>query len=124
MRKRLEIDLRYRKRRGKRRKAKQFSKVFRVMGVNAAGLKPKIPTFKKVIDNLQPSIFFIEESKFREEGKFKLENFLIFELVRESKDGGGGLAIGCLKDLKPVLARKGNDAIEAMTVNISVKNMS
>ena len=93
------------------------------MGVNAAGLKPKLTTFKKVMNNLKPSIFFIEESKFKEEGKIKLENFLIFELIRESKDGGGGLAIGCTKELKPVLARKGDDEIEALTVDILVQKM-
>ena len=93
------------------------------MGVNAAGLKPKLTTFKRVVNILRPSIFFIEETKFKEEGKIKLENFFTFELIRESKDGGGGLALGCLKELKPVLARKGDDKIEALTVDISVQKM-
>ena len=52
-----------------------------------------------------------------------MENFIILEQLRESKDGGGGLAIGCLKELKPVLARKGTDKIEVMAVDISVKTM-
>ena len=111
------------KRRGKRYKAKEYSKSFRLLGVNAAGLQSKLSTFKKVINNLKPALFFIEESKFKEEGKFKLENFSIFELTRESRDGGGGLAIGCIKELKPVLARKGNDSIEALTIDISLQKM-
>ena len=94
-----------------------------MLGVNAAGLKPKLSTFKKVINTLQPALFFIEETKFKEEGKLKIENFLIFELTRESRDGGGGLAIGCIKQLKPVLARKGNDSIEALTIDISLQKM-
>ena len=57
------------------------------MGVNAAGLRPKLLTFKKVIDELKPSVFFIEESR------FKLENYVIFELVRQSRDQGGGLVL-------------------------------
>ena len=52
-----------------------------------------------------------------------MNNFIIFELVRESKDGGGGLALGCVKELRPVLARKGNDNSEAMSVDISVNKM-
>lgn len=52
-----------------------------------------------------------------------MNNFIIFELVRESRDGGGGLAIGCKSELKPVLVRKGNDEIEALTVDIKVENM-
>ena len=68
-------------------------------------------------------MFFVEESKFKEEGKFKLDNFIVFELVRESRDGGGGLVLGCAKELKPVLARKGNDEIEALSVDIVVQKM-
>ena len=79
-------------------------------------------TFRKVISELKPSVFFIEESKYKEEGKLKLENYIIFELVRENRDGGG-LALGCVKELKPVLVRKGNDDIEAMSINIFFKSM-
>lgn len=46
-----------------------------------------------MVKDLQPSVFFIEETKFKEEGKFKIDNFVIFELVRDSKEGGG-LALG------------------------------
>ena len=80
-------------------------------------------TFKKVVDSLNPSIAFIEETKYKEEGKLKLDNYIIFELVRESGDGGGGLAIACTEDLKPVMTRKGNDEAEALTVEISVEKM-
>ena len=45
------------------------------------------------------------------------EDFVIFELVRQNK-GGGGLALGCTKDLKPTLIREGNDEIEALSINI------
>ena len=56
-------------RRGKNNKNKKVLKSFRVMGVNAAGLKPKLSTFQKVLEGLKPSLFFIEESKYKEEGK-------------------------------------------------------
>ena len=86
-------------------------------------MQSKLSTFKKIISDLQPALFFIEESKFRDEGRLKIENFLVFELTRASRDGGGGLAIGCIKELKPVLARKGNDTIEALTIDISLQKM-
>ena len=60
---------------------------------------------------------------FKEEGKLNIENFQIFELTRDSKDGGGGLAIGCVKELKPVLVRKGNDNVETMTIDIVLQKM-
>ena len=35
----------------------------------------------------------------------------------------GGLALGCLKDLQPAWVREGNDQVEALSVDIFVKNM-
>ena len=46
-------------------------------------------TFKKVIDELSPAVFFIEETKFKDEGKIKLEKYHIFERIRKNRDGGG-----------------------------------
>ena len=88
-------------RRGKRKSAKAFSKSLTLVGVNAAGLRSKLTTFKKVVTELKPSVFFIEETKHKEAGKLTLENYVIFELIRKSKDGGG-LELGCVKDLQPV----------------------
>ena len=96
----------------------------RLLGVNAAELNSKLFTFKKIISELQPSIFFVEETKYKVPGKLKIENFFIFERVRETKDGGGGLALGVAKDLKPVWVREGNDSVEALSVEITVKNMN
>ena len=92
------------------------------MGVNSAGLSSKLTTFRKVISELKPSVFFIQETKFKTEGKLKLENYTIFELVRKSKDGGG-LAIGCENHLKPAWVREGNDDVEALSVDIFLNGM-
>ena len=45
-----------------------------------------------------------------------------YELLRNNK-GGGGLALGIIKELKPVWVREGNDEVEAITVQISVQTM-
>ena len=68
------------------------------MGVNATRLRPKLMTFKKVVSELSPSVFFLEETKFKEVGKLKMSNYVIFEKVRGERDGGG-LAIGCIPEL-------------------------
>ena len=92
--------------------------------MNAAGLKSKLSSFKKVIHDLQPSVFFIEETKYKEAGKLKIgDEFLIYELVRKSENGGGGLALGCLKDLNPCWVSEGNDQVEALSVNIFLKDI-
>ena len=53
----------------------------------------------------------------------KLGNkFIVYELLRKSKNGGG-LALGCAKDLQPVWVRERNDLVEALSVDIFPKNM-
>ena len=111
-----------RTRRGKRKTSKHVSKNLRFLGVNAAGLKSKLLTFKKVLFELQPSVFFIEETKFKNSGKIKIDNYDIFELIRTNREGGG-LALGCLKSLNPVWVREGNDMVEAISVDIFIKNL-
>ena len=86
------------------------------------GLKSKLFTFKKILKELKPSAFMVEETKYKEEGKLKIENYSIFELVRENREGVG-IAFGCIDELKPILFRKGNDDTEALSVEIFVKAM-
>ena len=94
-----------------------------MMGVNAAGLRSKFLTFKKVLNDLKPSVFFVEETKLKEAGRIKLDNYIIFEKVRKTKINGGGLAIGCVRDLNPALVREGDDDVEALSVDIFVRKM-
>ena len=70
-----------------------------------------------------PAVFVLEETKYKDVGKIKIPNYDIFELVRESRDGGGGLALGCLKELQAVWVREGNDQVEALSVEIFLRNM-
>ena len=111
-------------RRAKRNKNKKTKKFLRFLGVNANGLKPRLMTFKKVLSELEPSVFFVEETKYKEEDQLKIDKYVIFELTRDSKDGGGGLAMGVIRELNPILVRKGNDEVEAISVNIFVRSMS
>ena len=94
----------------------------RFLGVNAAGLQSKLLSFKKVLSELQPSVFFVEETKSKHVGRIRLENYLIFEKIRQNRSGGG-IALGCIKDLNPVLVREGEGDIETLSVEITVKNM-
>ena len=101
-------------RRGKRNSSKSFVKTLRFLGINSAGLKPKLMTFKKVLSELEPSVFMIEETKYNETGKLKLDDYIIFEVVRENKNAGGGLALGCSKDLSPAWVSEGENGVEAV----------
>ena len=110
--------------RGKRNGLKKYKRSLRFLGVNTAGLKSKFTSFKKVIHELKPSVFFAQETKFKEEGQIKLgDEYIVYEKVRKNERGGGGLAIGCLKELSPCWVSEGADNVEAISINIFLKNM-
>ena len=109
--------------RGKRKGLKLLKKSLRFLGVNTAGLKSKLTSFKKVITDLKPSVFFLQETKFKEEGNIKLGNdYIVYELLRKS-GSGGGLALGCHKDLNPCWISEGGEKAEALSVDIFLKNI-
>ena len=73
-----------------------------------------------MLSTLNPTVFFIEETKMTTGGRIKTENsqkYQIFELVRQTKTGGG-IAIGALADVEPVLLSEGNDNVEVLVIEI------
>ena len=116
-------DLKFKiiKNRRKRKNSKQLSENLRFLGVNAAGLRPKMLTFKKVIKDLNPSVFSVQETKMKDEGKIKIDDYTIFEKIRKKKENGGGIAIGCKEILKPVWVREGSDEVEALSIELFLK---
>ena len=94
-----------------------------MFGVNAAGLSSKLASFDYLLSSLQPSLFFIQESKLKTQGKIKTknsQNYQIFELIRKNKSGGG-LAIGAVEDLNPVFISEGDDDVEVLVIQIEVQ---
>ena len=93
------------------------------MGVNCAGLRSKLITFRKVMTELNPSVFFVQETKLKEQGKIRLNDYTIFEKLRNTRKNGGGLAIGCKSELKPIWVREGDNDVETLSIDIFVKNL-
>ena len=122
-RKNVKLHIKTKHRRARRNNAKSFSKQIRFLEVNAAGLRFKFFTFKKVLKELQPSVFFIEETKLKDAGRIKLKDYVIFEKPRTNNICGGGIAIGCIKELNPVWVNEGQNDVEALTINIFIRNM-
>ena len=90
-------------------------------------------SFNKMLSDLVPSFFALQETKKKLSDPplraSNLINYQVFELKREleKKYGGkclarGGIAIGALHELKPVLTRKGDDEKECLSVEVSVGN--
>ena len=79
-------------------------------------------SFNKLLIEEQPSIFFVEETKFRTEGKLNLKNYKVFECVRQNT-GGGGILIGAMCDLYPIWLRDGGQEVDALSVQIRVRSL-
>ena len=92
-----------------------------MVGINCDGLNSKWQSFDKIVHDLQPCAFFLQETKLPQNQQFKsnTQNYIIFRLERE-KTKGGGLAIGVVKDLNPILIRNGDDATEVISVKVNV----
>ena len=101
-----------------------------VIGINAAGITSKMDSFDKMLFDRSPSIWMMQETKRRSsDAKIlsnNLKNYQVYELQRgRSKEEGGkgahggGLAMGALHDLKPVLIRQGDDDVECMSIEVS-----
>ena len=109
-----------------RRRKNTLSKQITFFSCNSAGIKNKLFSLSKVINDLSVSVFCLQETHLSREGKIKFENskkYQIYEKLRTTK-AGGGLAIGVLNDLKPVWIGEGEENIEALSVQISVNEMN
>ena len=83
-----------------------------IFGTNANGILAKKDSLVNNIHQLQPGVIFIQESKVSRKGQLKIENYEIFEVVRENCPTGGSILTGIHKNLNPVYISGGEDDIE------------
>ena len=72
-------------------KKKNVNTQLRLVGINGAGLSPKFDSFDKMLSDLSPSVFFIEETKLKRPGGFKqtiLKNILFLSSSGRKKGEG------------------------------------
>ena len=60
-----------------------------IIGHNSAGLTGKSDSLKRLIQVKNPGIIMLQETKMKKTGKLQLQDFVIFEKIRENNDGGG-----------------------------------
>ena len=91
-----------------------------MFGVNSAGIKCKLESLDVILNQLNPQIWTIQETKLKPNEKLKSEvtnKYQIYYLYRKESQGGG-LAIGIDKEIESTLIKEGNDEVEAMVVQI------
>ena len=68
------------------------SKILKVFGINAAGIKSKMDSFNEVLSVLKPQIWMVEETKLKPHENIRcgnLSDFQVFYLSRQESQGGG-----------------------------------
>ena len=80
-------------------------------------------TFRNVIENLKPSVVFVEETKFVGDQTLKLDGYVPYHKNRTSANGGGGVLLAVRVDLQPSFVRDGADKAEAISVVISTSKL-
>ena len=58
-----------------------------IIGDNVAGLTGKVDDLKRMISVFNPAVLMLQETKTKKTGKIKLENFIVFEKLRDNNDG-------------------------------------
>ena len=108
----------------KRHKTKHesFHEKLVAFGTNPAGARSKWSTWEEVIRETGATIWFMQETKCPTK-QFKMENFVVYERVRERKNGGD-VAIAAVKDLNPVLVSESTQKVEAITIEIHPKKFT
>ena len=109
-----------RNRRALNKNKKNNGKKVCLIGVNCAGLASKMESFRNLIIRARPCVFFLQETKFKNEGKLKsLKEYQTYELVRKEKQCGG-LAIGALEELEPAFISEGDDTTEVLVIEVNL----
>ena len=92
-----------------------------MFSANADGLNKKVHSLKYQIMNCNAGIFTIQETNFFKERRFKLDDFEVFESIRQNKEKGG-ILIGIHKSLQPVLIEEYEEKFELMVMEIKIAN--
>ena len=100
-----------------------YHKNFKWIGNNIAGAQSKWATLKRLIRIKSPAILTLQETKFQIAGKHRLDGYVVYEHLRTEKTAGGGILMAIMQELSPAFVRDGGDYVEALTVDITVKQM-
>ena len=98
----------------------------KILGINAAGIKSKLKSFNTVLNQLNPTIWMLQETKLRGDEKISceyLKHYQVFYLNRQ-KSQGGGVALGVNKDLQATLINEGNDETEVISIKVFFKEVT
>ena len=68
---------------------------------------------------MKSNLITVQETHFRNKGKFQIPNFITFESIRSKK--GGGTLIAAHKDLIPKLIEEYSEEFELLVIEVATK---
>ena len=86
-------------------------------------MKYKEEDLKNKVKYFNSSIFAVQETHYKKKGKFKLQDYVIFESIRKNKEHGGSM-VGIHVGLNPALIEEYCTDFELIVVEIQVENRS
>ena len=90
-----------------------------MFSANADGLTKKAHSLRHQVTQCNAAIFTVQETQFRKKGRFKCEEYNIFEAIRKNKEKGGTM-IGIHKSLKPVLIEEYDETFELLVTQVTI----
>ena len=93
-----------------------------MFSANADGMNRKGHSLKHEIKESQSSIFTIQETKYKKKGRFRVDEFIIFESIRKNKEKGGTM-LGIHQSLEPVLIEEYDETFELLVAEFKVASV-
>ena len=90
-----------------------------ILGGNAAGLLNKKESFLRNISIFKPVVYFIQETKVNKKNKIQVEDYAIFENIR-NKTSGGGIMTAVHKALQPINVSEDVEGEEILVVEATI----
>ena len=93
----------------------------KIFSANADGLGRKQHSLTHQISENKSTVFTIQETNHKTKGKYKNNEYEIFEAIRKNKEKGGTM-LGIHKSLEPVLIEEYSDNFELIVTEIKISN--
>ena len=101
-----------------RRGGKTLNNILNIFSTNAQSLNDKENCLKSELNYFNAGIFCIQETNYNIKGKLKINNYEIFESIRDKS--GGGTLLGVHKSLNPKLITEYSNEIELIVAEIAI----
>ena len=97
-------------------KSKESKKSLTILGNNVAGIRGKEDSLNQLMNEIQPGVIMLQETKMYKQGKLKIPGFVIFENLR-NYGGGGGLLTAIHENLNPVMIENDEENDDILVVD-------